>query len=268
MSSNWFDELATFFDLRAATLAKSGPTTEELCFVSGREPRIWLDNAIVGDLTQSLLDLTGSRAGATLLEVGCAAGFLARLLAPHLGSYTGVDISPNAVRAAGLLNLKNASFRVASGERLPFEDAAFDAAICYDVVTNFPSFDPIPPIVREMMRVTKVGGKILIGSVPDAAVKAEFERRVAEVTADLERRHGPLPPAPAVSPRIGPAAWLRRFTTPKSETTPRIVCYYFTKAMFSGLAQDLGVPVDIVDVHQRNPYFGFRFNAVYTKTRP
>jgi SAM-dependent methyltransferase len=264
VNPSWEKSARAFFEGRAEAIV-ARPTVADLCFVSGRDPRLWSDETLLADLADSVMTQTHSTGQSSMLEVGCAAGFIANLMAPRVGSYVGVDVSSEAVRAAKLLQLPNAEFIHVSGDALPFAEGTFDTAICYDVVTNFPSFDDIRPIVADMLRVVKPGGRVMIGSVPDSATQGDLERRAVEVGKDLEARVGPVPPPPAPGEPGFFASLAKRWKPKEAGPVGQIVCYYFGRAAFEQLGRDLGVPVSLLDIHSRNPYLGFRFNAVYTK---
>jgi SAM-dependent methyltransferase len=249
----WQDSLALFFSRRAAAV-NSQPTLGDLCHISGREPRLWTQPELVDDLAASIIAQLAVDAESTVLEVGCASGFIAQAVAPRVKRYIGVDLSAEALDVARRLGLGNAEFRRSDASRLPFPDSTFDGALCYDVFTNFPRFSDGTRLIAEMVRVVRPGGRMLVGSIPDAAVQVEYERRVAEVTSELERRFGPIP----VRPEDATA-------DPRTGVTPGIVCYYFNREDFVALAAHLGVGAHITDIHELNPYRGYRFNVVYRK---
>lgn len=258
---SWKDSSQAFFDLRASEITKLDFSA--LCYVSGRDFRLWSDMQIYNDMISDILKQTGVDDSSSLLEVGCASGFLAWGLAPRLGHYLGLDVAPRAVNAAQRLGLANAQFKVADGGRLPLSNSTVDAAICYDVFTNFPSFDIGECIIREMLRVVRPGGRVLIGSIPDGEKRTEYEKRVADVTEELNSRLGPstgVPLAPSMSLLDRLRHWLKPIT-------PGIVCYYFKRDDFLRLGVELGVSVEIADIHPMNPYVGYRFNAIFTKNR-
>lgn len=95
---------------------------------------------------------------ARLLDVGCGTGWLAE----HFTDYTGVDGSPEAVKAAADLG-RNVRL-VDLGGPLPFENASFQAAVVKDVLEHVP--DPVLT-VREVHRVLEPGG-LVFASSPDA----------------------------------------------------------------------------------------------------
>lgn len=263
-AEGWKESLHLFFSNRGRQ-ASGIPTLADLCYVSGRDPRLWLDNELYDDLISSIADLCSVGFRSHILEVGCASGFLALGLSKRVAAYCGVDIAKPALQVARRMKLANATFRRANGTAIPVRDNMFDAAVCYDVVTNFPSAVHIMPILKEMLRVVKPGGKVLIGSIPDAEYREQYERRVAEVTLELDRRHGP---APSVHKEPGSPliARLSRLCTAKENVAPEILCYYFERSSFVGFGAQLGVAVELADIHHRNPYAGLRFNALYTKS--
>jgi SAM-dependent methyltransferase len=259
----WSQQARCFFDERAEGI-RHQVTPETLCYVSGREQRLWTDPEMIEDLLASIKDQLAISQETTLLEMGCAAGFLARGLAPLVAHYTGVDIAPKAVDVARGLGLPNATFHVADGTSLPWSDGVFDRVLCYDVFTNFPSFAAVAPVIKDMVRVTRPGGKLLVGSLADEARKEAFEKRVTQVVQDLDQSHGPIK---AIQETVSFLSRVRRwFTRNLRRLSPEIICYYFRKEDFRQLGSQLGVQTQIHDIHARNPYHGYRFNVVYTRT--
>jgi len=261
-SPGWKESLRAFFHERASQIS-GVPTVQDLCFISGREPRMWSDFEMRADLATSIVSGCGVDRTSTVLEVGCAAGFLAQLVAPHVGRYEGVDLAPAPLRIARRLGLSNAVFRKADGERLPYPDSSFDAAFCYDVYTNFPRFEDGARLITEMMRVVKQGGRVLVGSIPDSDTEVGYGAHVAHVMEELQRRYGPIPVRPASIPRAGIWTQLQRRFGPPAR--PEIICYYFKKQDFRVLGKKLNASVEISEIHARNPYIGYRFNAIYQK---
>ena len=254
----WKDALKLFFTERAKSV-DGVPTVEDLCYVSGREPRIWTQPEIYADMVEDILFRSGAGPDATVLEVGCASGFIARGVAPRVSQYTGIDVSKSALRVAQRLHLQNASFRRADGKQNPFPDASFDAAFCYDVFTNFPTFEEGAAIIREMLRVVKPGRKALLGSIPDASKKDAYERRVKGFVADLDVKFGQL------RPRVARRTFMSSVTAWISRVQPDVQCYYFRIEDFRELGELLGARTECFDIHALNPYAGYRFNVVYTK---
>ncbi len=284
--SVWRPKLHAFFDQRARSV-QGVPTHDELCYIAGRDPRVWLDPVVREDLTQSILGLSGAAEASHVLEVGCAAGFLAQMIAPRVGRFVGVDLAGEPLVVARRLGFANATFQQAAGEHLPFPDSHFDAVFCYDVFTNIPDIEIGFPLIRAMLRVVKPRGKVLVGSIPDKARMADLPPHIAALQEKLTADHGPVPamrdPVPPVeaasSQEIsvkglrGFLSRLRRGREPAASdareaavsVAPEITCYEFARQDFVALGQRLDAEVIIHEVHARHPYFGFRFNAVFTK---
>jgi len=113
---------------------------------------------------RTLIDLIAPRSGEAIIEVGCGAGSLVRLLAQRLGDanpITGADVNPFLLREAaqlaeaeGLAGLIR--FTEGNAEALPFADEAFD---CVYSVTVFEECDA-GRAIAEAMRVVRPGGRV------------------------------------------------------------------------------------------------------------
>jgi ubiquinone/menaquinone biosynthesis C-methylase UbiE len=258
----WRSSLQTFFAERAHVVGRK-PSLADLCWASGRDARIWADTLRHSRLVDSVMSLLELNSQARVLEVGSGSGYIASELAPRVAHYVGVDVAAAAVRLAARLDLPHASFRRADGGKLPFRDGGFDGAVCYDVFTNLPSFAEGLPIIHEMLRVVRSGGRVLIGSIPDRATKAEFESKYRKTVAELEASLGPAhepEPAAVTSWRNRLRGWLR-----PSAPAGQIVSYYFDRSDFLRAGSTLSAEAEIRPVHAENPYAAFRFNVVYRK---
>jgi demethylmenaquinone methyltransferase/2-methoxy-6-polyprenyl-1,4-benzoquinol methylase len=106
--------------------------------------------------------------GSRGLDAGCGIGQPALLLAEAIGPaghVTGLDISPAGLRYAERV-VKEAgfsgriSFREGDVGKIPFDDRAFDWAWSADCV-GYPVGDLLP-VLRELARVVKPGGTVVI----------------------------------------------------------------------------------------------------------
>jgi SAM-dependent methyltransferase len=93
-----------------------------------------------------------------LLDVGCGSAWLAE----HFTEYTGVDNSPEAVKAA--TERGRAVLLADVDAALPFADREFGGAVLKDVLEHVE--DPVA-VVREVLRVVSPGGRVFASS-PDA----------------------------------------------------------------------------------------------------
>jgi SAM-dependent methyltransferase len=98
------------------------------------------------------------------LDVGCGDGrSIGLLLRDSVGSYLGVDVSDSAVARTRELGLD--AQRIADAGELPFEDGAFDAVVCLEVLEHL--FAP-HLAAAEALRVLRPGGTY-IATVPNVA---------------------------------------------------------------------------------------------------
>lgn len=102
----------------------------------------------------------------TILEVGCGTGiYSTHWVKPSIKFY-GLDISRGMLRRAAT-KIDSVSdktlFIEGDAEHLPFRDASFDAVLS---VNSIEHLDDIPIALKEMKRVCREGGKIVL-SVPN-----------------------------------------------------------------------------------------------------
>ena len=113
---------------------------------------------------RTLVDVIDAKPGEAILDVGCGAGSLDRLLAKRLGAanpITACDTNAFLLREAGALAKTDGldgliRFTKGDAESLPFPDASFGCAFSVTVLEECDA----DRAIREMMRVTKPGGRI------------------------------------------------------------------------------------------------------------
>ena len=124
-------------------------------------------------------------AGRRWLDVGCGTGALSRTILEHSAPSTivGIDASAGFVdHARSLASDPRASFQVGDAQALPFENAAFDAAVS-GLVLNF-----VPEPARmmgAMRRVVKPGGVVAVYGW-DYAGEMQLMRYFWDVAAELD----------------------------------------------------------------------------------
>jgi arsenite methyltransferase len=102
-------------------------------------------------------------ARASVLEVGCGTGAIARALVdwPGVAEVIGVDPSPILLKIARDLGRESAnlSFQEGDGRSLPFAEASFDAAVLHRVLSHV----PLPEqALAETFRVLRPGGRLAV----------------------------------------------------------------------------------------------------------
>jgi len=102
--------------------------------------------------------LEGRRLG-KVLDFGCGTGRISAVIARSSDHVTGVDISPDMVdRARELVQDPRIDFIAYDGDRLPFDDASFDAAVTVLVLQLYRDRrDRFTSIAAELARVLRPG---------------------------------------------------------------------------------------------------------------
>lgn len=146
-------------------------------------------------LRRRFLKFVPVRGGDTVLEVGCGTGVVVRDLAELVGPrgrVVGIDPSRRLVVAARALCRRHPAsariaVRLARGERLPFGDGRFAAALAITVLLHVP--DPLR-VVSEMVRVARPGGRVGVQDQDFGTVAVTHPDRelTARIFAGVENR--------------------------------------------------------------------------------
>jgi ubiquinone/menaquinone biosynthesis C-methylase UbiE len=107
-----------------------------------------------------------------VLDVGCASAMVSRRVAPQCRQLIGVDMTSGMLAGvdAGSIACAGgspAAFSAADGRHLPFPSHAFDKVYCSAVIHMLPGKNDGLQVIREMLRVCRPGGAVLVASVPD-----------------------------------------------------------------------------------------------------
>lgn len=146
----------------------------------------------------------------TALDVACGPGLLVCALAPHLRHATGIDLTPamleQARKTQQAQGIANVSWDQGDVSALPYPDRAFTLVTCRFAFHHFPH--PLP-VLREMKRVCRPGGRIVVADSAPSAEKADAFNA-------MERMRDPS------HTRALPSGELVRLFTAASLPTPRI----------------------------------------------
>jgi ubiquinone/menaquinone biosynthesis C-methylase UbiE len=115
-------------------------------------------------MQKRVLSLLELRKNAAFLDIGCGTGWAVRAAAELVGpggDAFGIDLSPQMIQKAteAAQGTRNAHFKNANAEKLPFKLNVFDFIIC---TMSFHHYLNPDKAVGEMARVLKPGGKVCI----------------------------------------------------------------------------------------------------------
>ncbi len=136
----------------------------------------------LGEITEALehrliFRLTGTLRNCSVLDVGCGDGTLA-LACAQAGAarVTGCDPDARMIARASARTIggdTRIGFAVARSQTLPFPDNSFDIVTCITVLTFVPDAGDA---IREMARVLRPGGRLIIGDLGKWSIWAARRR--------------------------------------------------------------------------------------------
>jgi ubiquinone/menaquinone biosynthesis C-methylase UbiE len=111
-----------------------------------------------------------------VLDVACGPGAFVLALAPRVRLARGIDLTPEMLRQAREFQLarmiSNVTFECGEAEQLPYPDASFDLVSCQMAFHHLPK----PELVlKEMVRVTKPQGRLLVIDTLSPEIDSKFE---------------------------------------------------------------------------------------------
>ena len=126
-----------------------------------------------------------------VLDVGCDSAMVSRLLVDRCRQFTGVDFIPGMLADAREVTRTHATrapwFVASDGRRLPFRTASFSKAYCSAVIHTLPSREDGLAVVRELVRVCRPNGQVLVASVPDVRKRWAGRREALRQASWLRR---------------------------------------------------------------------------------
>jgi ubiquinone/menaquinone biosynthesis C-methylase UbiE len=134
------------------------------------------------EVLNRMVALAGLTTYDAMLDVACGPGLVICAFAPFVGHATGIDLTPAMLEQARRLQaekgLCNITWKEGDVTQLPYDEAEFAAVTSRYAFHHF--VDPLK-VLREMTRVTKAGGTILIVDSMPAAEKADAFNRMEKL---------------------------------------------------------------------------------------
>jgi 2-polyprenyl-6-hydroxyphenyl methylase/3-demethylubiquinone-9 3-methyltransferase len=155
--------------------------------------------------------------GKTVLDLGCAGGFMAEALDDKGAQVTGIDPAAQAVEAARThadAARRDIRYNVGVGETLPYPANSFDAVVCVDVLEHVAD---LPKVLSEVARVLKPGGRFLYDTINRNPIARLATITVAEDVLGLLPK-GTHDPAMFIKPEELNARLIEAGLTPGPQT--------------------------------------------------
>lgn len=106
-----------------------------------------------------------------VLDVGSGTGAVTEELAARTqGSVTGLDLAPEMI-AYARRKASRVEYQLGDAHSLPFDDACFDISVCHFVLLWCAD---AAQAAREMVRVTRPGGAVLVCAEPDYGGRIDY----------------------------------------------------------------------------------------------
>ena len=139
---------------------------------------------------KTIVELAGMTPDSRTLDVGCGTGRFAVRVSQHLKrpSY-GVDSSVDMLKKAAA-RAANVTWVAGDAHSLPFESGSFDCAYMTMVIHHI---EKRGTALREIRRVLRPGGKLLIMTSSHSAIRVHVLRHFPGVVATDLKRFPPIP---------------------------------------------------------------------------
>jgi ubiquinone/menaquinone biosynthesis C-methylase UbiE len=158
-------------------------------FTQQAEPFALAASHSTEDSLRTLLDTAGVNEKDEALDVACGPGIVACALASVARHVTGLDLVPAMLEQARKLQsekgLQNLTWQLGNVTSLPFDEQSFSL-----VVTRYSFHHLLDPgaALREMARVARRGGRVLVADVTPEASKSQAYDRL-ETLRDPSHAH-------------------------------------------------------------------------------
>jgi SAM-dependent methyltransferase len=145
--------------------------------LAGLHKRYRLQATWTASIRERLLSGLGADPHLRILEVGSGTGVITGDLSRRFSTRSiGVDIDPK-VAAYAAAQSSEACYAAADGADLPFRDGEFDISACHYLLLWVANPEDV---LREMLRVTRSGGRVFAFAEPDYRARIDFPAELEE----------------------------------------------------------------------------------------
>ena len=129
-----------------------------------------------------IVDLAEAGLSDTVLDVACGPGLLACAFARVTRHVTGIDVTPKMLEQARELQrkqgLENLTWQEGNVPPLPYADSSFSIVSTRFAFHHF--LDPLA-VLKEMRRVCRPGGRVVVADTAPALIKADAFNRMEQL---------------------------------------------------------------------------------------
>jgi len=256
MTDAWLSQLQAFFDTRVRELASCDDEFAINAYKAPGHSPYW-----TGQIQQRLLDDIVAKLALSpdhlVLDVGCGTGMMLRHIAPHVSHIIGIDFSEQMIEIAKRHAPANATLQRENAVSLPFKDETFDRVLCYFVILNFLDDDFTWSVLTELVRVTRNGGLVLVGNVPDFDKQEEQAELVRKLQKNITRPRQRCSFLRTISRLEDLWRYRIRRSVPPSESNR-----FYTEDFFRRFAQQSSCDIEILPMNVEGfVYAPFRFDV-------
>ena len=139
------------------------------CGMVGRPVSSHEFSCLIEDIKEKLNINSIKVVGGRFLDVGCGNSFLLSKIKNGMMPF-GIDFSVAMIKKAREI-MPEAGLIIGEINALPYADNVFDRVLCYNTFHHFPSEEYAMKTIKELVRVCKEGGYIMIGDIPSSKHK-------------------------------------------------------------------------------------------------
>lgn len=232
MSQTWQDIWAS-----KAEKIESKPQLSDLMRMDGYDISCSsVDTSQLIDFTKGLIDRLNLIEGSHVLEVGCGAGAVCKILSDNGIQVTGIDYTKKLVDVAKKA-MPTEEFYHADALSYDLDDKQYDLVLCHSVCHYFPDTDYMSQALAKMFDHCKSGGVIAVTDIHDATLEAKHIKRRKEM--------------------IGEEQYNKLYAD--------LAHTFFDKSLFTDFAETKNSPIKIGEQFLQSESGKFKFNAYITK---